>query len=422
MKYRIALLFSILIVLATPAASQSNEETSKAEARRTNWDLAARLDLACAKLARLNAAVPACDRTKAAANPNRVIPNTQIPYLYSVAGSPLRSLNNGDARMLDPSGTVGPMFVMLRQNEYDELSFASPPRPGEIIQGASISYTNDQNAHTQTAPIQGLVGLSAYNWQSPYAYTYCSTGPSTSPRQNGNDRVVLGDFGVGGFVLGDGTFDNPTKATDRSALRGALDADFVLCNTPVFAQQDLQFIPYAQTDFLGRASIGGFDALWEPYSLDQHIGGRLDALAPKLIGHYFRVIGEANVFQVDNPGLTNFMPHTAYALLGATGQVRAVLFENNPSVPPALCGRISLIGTAQYLEDVISPKQPVYLYGAEIDYNLSGQGPSTVNCRSPAPQVTTAGAATISFSYNQGTDIYTLLKQNVYKVALKIGF
>jgi hypothetical protein len=181
-------------------------------------------------------------------------------------------------------------------------------------------------------------------------------------------------------------------------------------------------MPYFQTDFRGKASIAGFDSLWEPTDVNYLLGGRTDVSAPKEIaGYYFRLFGEANVFHVGEAGLTNFVSHKDYALLGGTGEVRAVLFENNPNVPAPLCGRIALIGTGRYLWNEVSQK-PIYLYGAEVDYNLFGQNASTAGCVGSYEQVASGGAGSIAFSYNSGTDPTTLVNQRVYKVTFKLSY
>jgi hypothetical protein len=210
------------------------------------------------------------------------------------------------------------------------------------------------------------------------------------------------------------------SASERSALRAGFDAETYFCDTAVFQQQDLQFLPYAQTDFRGRGSIGGFDALWEPYYINDgiNLGGRLDVLTPKTVGYYFRLIGEANVFRVNDPGLTNFLPHTNYALIGGNAELRAVLFENDPSVGAALCGTISFIGSTKYLWDAVSQK-PIYQLGAEVDYRLGGKSASTANC--PNPSIGN-GSTSIALSYNKGTDPMTFVKQDVYKASLKFAY
>src|SRR6266404_2005992 len=247
----------------------------------------------------------------------------------------------------------------------------------------------------------------------------CSENSAIRPELSGQ---TLNGYGIGAFVQGNGTYNQPTNANEKSALRMGLDADFLFCNTPFVPLQEFQLMPYFQTDFRGRAKIAGFDSLWGLTDTSIHLGGRTDVPKSKLIGFYYRVVGEANLFDVKNAGLTNYLPNTTHAFLGGRTELRAVLFENNPDVWAPLCGRISLVGTAQYLWDAVSQK-PVYLYGGEVGYNLT-PGPSSSNCQgsgsdSPPPPGPTGS---ISFSYNQGTDPMTSVKQNVYKGSLKLSY
>ncbi len=312
---------------------------------------------------------------------------------------------------------IGHPFFILRQDQYDQATYITQLQEGQILQGASVSYTKDHLANTQSATVKGLLGVSAYNGliRAP-----CDNEANYWARQH--DRAFLNGYGIGAFVQGNGTYNQPTNANEKSALRMGLDADFLFCNTPFVPLQEFQLMPYFQTDFRGRANIAGFDSLWELTDTSIHLGGRTDVPKSKLIGFYYRVVGEANLFDVKNAGLTNYLPNTTHAFLGGRTELRAVLFENNPDVWAPLCGRISLVGTAQYLWDAVSQK-PVYLYGGEVGYNLT-LGPSSSNCQgsgsdSPPPPGPTGS---ISFSYNQGTDPMTSVKQNVYKGSLKLSY
>ena len=210
--------------------------------------------------------------------------------------------------------------------------------------------------------------------------------------------------------------------SERSALREGLDVDLLGCNTPIFPYQEAQLLPYYQTDFRGRASVAGFDSIWEPTDVNYYLGGQPDVYAPKEIaGYYFRLYGEANVFHVGEAGLTNFLPHTDYALFGGGTEIRAVLFENNPNVPSALCGRISLIGTSRYLWNEVSQAH-IYLYGGEVDYNLFGQNPSTARCQGSFETVASGGSGSIGFSYTRGTDPATMVDQKSYKLSFKLSY
>lgn len=309
-------------------------------------------------------------------------------------------------------GTVGQPFFIVRQDQYDEVFFDNPLLWGKIIQGASASYTNNQISGSQTASINAFVGYSAYSWESSDAEKLCGQ----------NAPAFISNYGFGPFLLADGNYMQPTSSTEKSALRLGMNGNASFCNL-ASQSDDFKVMPYGQTDFRGRASIGGADVLWEPFNLNPgvNLGGQSDVLTPKTIGYYFRFIGEANIFDVDNAGLTNFTAHTAYALLGGTGQARAVLFENEPWMGKALCGRISLIGTAQYLWDAAWTRQSIYQYGAEVDYNLGSQTPYCSDPSAPTPDPS-AGTATIAFSYSQGTDPATYVRGNTYKLSLKFGF
>ena len=284
-----------------------------------------------------------------------------------------------------------------------------------MLQGSSVSYTNDRIGKTQSLSTKAFAGVSLYNWrQQPPEGCGSSGGPTN-----------LNGFGVGPFIQSNGNLNQPQTASERSALRFGINSDFHLCNTAAFQQEDWNIMPYGQTDFRGKAGIAGFDALWEPlYVTDKiHLGGRADLINPLPIDGYFRIIGEANVFHVGDNGLTNFLPNRNYAFLGGTAEVRAVLFENNDKVPPALCGTISFIGTARYLWDAVSRK-PINLYGAEIDYKLGGSNPYAVACQKTGPVDASLNGGSTSFalSYNQGTDSVTFVKQNKYTASLKFSY
>lgn len=167
-------------------------------------------------------------------------------------------------RSVDPSVTPIPekppepatgWFFMLRQDQYDQISYISRPLPFQVIQGASASYVQDQLSRTASLSSKGYLGVSAYNWTSPCLDNGCSVSNSRRP-------PVLQGFGAGGFIQANGNYTDPMSAGERSALRFGVNVNAYLCNTPVFPIQDVQMIPYYQTDFRGRAGITGFNMLW----------------------------------------------------------------------------------------------------------------------------------------------------------------
>jgi hypothetical protein len=369
---------------------------------------------ACKILAKRNVALPIeCAEfvTTAAVVPPKV-KNVRDAHV-ATAPAPASAPTTSAPVVVPPpgDGARGDPFLLLRQDQYDQVSYVFPYEGYQVVQGASFSYTDDFKAKSQSVSVKAFAGYSAYNWEATRAQTGCASN---------NGPGFLARYGFGPFLQANGSLSEPMSASERSALRAGFNAESYFCDTAVFQQQDLQFLPYAQTDFRGRGSIGGFDALWEPYYINDgiNLGGRLDVLTPKPVGYYFRLMGEANVFRVNDAGLTNFRPHTTYALVGGNAEVRAVLFENDPSVGPALCGTISFIGSAKYLWDAVSQK-PISQFGAEVDYRLGGKSASTANC--PNPSIGT-GSTSIALSYNKGTDPMTFVKQDVYKASLRFAY
>ena len=412
MRYGWLLLVALLAaaaVYATPASSQTNAGATKAS---QSLQADRKIRRLCAELKRLGAGP---DALKLCGYEAALISADPGAHL----GAPRKSAVDASTRTSQIEPPASPedfhegFFTILRQDQYDELSFVIPPPSGgggtQVLQGASLTYQDDQVAAKQSATINALLGVSAYN------------GISQSVTCDAKHAPALSGYGFGAFVLGDGTYNQPTSATEKSALRFSLDADSQLCNMPIVSQQEYQLMPYYQTDFRGKASIEGFDGLWELFDRDYHLGGRTSVAEPRddaIVSYYFRVLAEANTFYVGNPGLTDFAANRTYALFGDTTQIKTVLFENNNKVPAFLCGRISLIGVARELWGV---QKPIYLYGGEVDYSLTGNA-SNAKCAGAAGDVGSSVNGSISFSYTQGTDPATLVKQNIYKAGFKLGF
>ncbi|MBR0775147.1 hypothetical protein JQ625_09900 [Bradyrhizobium diazoefficiens] len=396
--------------ISSSALAGSEEASSHRQRRAGEKDV--EFVAACKVLAKRNVALPAeCAEFVPTASLPQVKPKKAARDAHASAVPPPSSVVKVTAVRPAGDGAPGDPFLMMRQDQYDQVSYVFPYEGYQVLQGASFSYSDDFKAKSQSVSVKAFAGYSAYNWEATRAETGCASnrGPG-----------FLARYGFGPFLQANGNLSEPMSASERSALRMGFDAETYFCDTAVFQQQDLQFLPYAQTDFRGRGSIGGFDALWEPYYINDgiNLGGRLDVLTPKTVGYYFRLMGEANVFRVNDPGLTNFLPHSNYALIGGNAELRAVLFENDPSVGAALCGTISFIGSTKYLWDAVSQKS-IYQLGAEVDYRLGGKSASTANC--PSPSIGN-GSTSIALSYNKGTDPMTFVKQDVYKASLKFAY
>jgi len=287
--------------------------------------------------------------------------------------------------------------LFLRRDRSDVFSFLVPCGPSDEP-GASGSLTRDSLAGTTKITPQGLLGyVVARDKDSLYAFA-----PS---------------------IYANGTFADPFKAaTERSAVRGSFDSQFVVPNVGG-VDNYIDIAPYAQTDFRGIGRIAGVDAIWEPYYDPLHLGGRDDENYRELIGFYWRLEPELDILHVETPGLTNFTSRSNYEFLGGTAQARLVLFQNMPEVGP-LCGRIYVNGTGQYFDNA-STGSGLWNYSAEVGYFLgSGVAPYWRYCVPPdanghAPQPSSsATSSSISFVYSNGTDKMTLVNQKQYKVQL----
>ncbi|MGY4480127.1 hypothetical protein [Bradyrhizobium sp. USDA 3364] len=406
-----SILIGVLAVTSVSSAAMAGVEGISSHRQRRVGEKDVELIAACKVLAKRNVALPTeCAQFVPAAAAPQARPKAG-PRDARAAIPAASAVTTAAATPLTGDGAPGDPFLMMRQDQYDQVSYIFPYEGYQVLQGASFSYTDDFKAKSQSVSVKAFAGYSAYNWEATRAETGCASnrGPG-----------FLARYGFGPFLQANGTLSEPMSASERSALRAGFDAEAYFCDTAVFQQQDFQFLPYAQTDFRGKGTIGGFDALWEPYFVNDgiNLGGRLDVLSPKTVGYYFRLLGEANVFRVNDAGLTNFLPHTNYALIGGNAELRAVLFENDPSVGAALCGTVSFIGSAKYLWDAVSQK-PINQFGAEIDYRLGGKSASTANC--PNPSIGN-GSTSVALSYNKGTDPMTFVKQDVYRASLKFAY
>jgi hypothetical protein len=320
-----------------------------------------------------------------------------------------RPVASAQAAILAPSPVVYvdscDQSFFLRRDRTDVFSFLSPCGPGDVP-GASISYTNDRQAKTQTFSVQALTGYTVKRGESADGNINYAITPS---------------------LYLNGSLGEPFKTTERNAMRVASDFE-VAFHTPGFILRNhsVDIAPYYQTDYRGKGTIAGTDIIWEPYNLDIHLGGRYDEQARELVGIYWRVQGEADINHVYNAGLTNFVANQDHAFLGGTLQARMILFQNMPEFG-ALCGRIYVNATGQAFTDV-SQGHGLSNYSAEVGYYLSnGVAPYWRFCgtkkdgEAPLPTASATSSA-ISLIYSNGTDKTTLVNQRQYKAQLSFRF
>jgi hypothetical protein len=302
--------------------------------------------------------------------------------------------------------------LYVRSDPIDAFYYLYPLAPLDG-RGASVSYTGDRRADTDTFTVRGFTSyVLARDFLEPQDRS--PTGPLT-----------LTGYAFAPFLFLNGTLREPRPRSERSALQAGLDTQFEFWRGGIFSTQNVGIRPYYQTDFRGFGDIAGVTALWEPYKLDWHLGGRADIAAPKFIGFYWRAVAEANIFHVGNAGLSNFEPDTTYSWLGGTLQLRSVFFENMPDVPSWLCGRV--YGNASYERFWnASSSRDVEDFEAELGYILnSAPTPSNRACVASPGEFDPSkyrGKSSLSFVYNKGTDRSTLEKRDQFKVQLSFQY
>lgn len=274
--------------------------------------------------------------------------------------------------------------------------------------GASISWTKDYLASTNSIAVQGFGSYVLTRQEiGDFIATPNSSGKVEAPLQ-------LSEYAVAPFVFANGTTTQPRKKSERNALQMGFDTQMELVGGGFFSVQNLDISPYFQTDYRGLASIVGLTTLWEPYKLDWRLGGSYKN-EPQLLAWYWRAIAEADFLYVNTPGLTNFARNTDYARFGGTLQANGVLFANMSTVPQQLCGRISLFGSVAFFENA-TKGTPLHNWHGEIDYNLNGAPAfATVGCEGgKSPESGPQTKTTLALTFDEGTDQKTLEKRRKY--------
>ena len=332
-----------------------------------------------------------------------------VPVAPAVAGANLEVTNPNFSpeQLLRERALQEPLWFLRRDpTDLSAYQYFNPGQPSDG-KGGAFSFTNDLTSRSRVANIQAFAGVVL----PPYYPVDADRSP-TGP-------IALAAAAVAPFVWLSGTLTDPRKPTERSLAQFGVDAQFEFWRGGLFSTQDISLRPYLQTDFRGEGRIAGLQGLWEPYKEQWHLGARYDMRDPKLVGVLWRVIGEFDSVYVDKPGLSDFTMRTAYAWLGGTVQVRAVLFENLNSVPEWLCGRVFVNGAVNYFWDANSGRS-ITDSEAAIGYSFASSS-SNAQC-STSPKLGQQLKPTISLVYNNGTQKSTLEKREQYKAVLSVQF
>jgi hypothetical protein len=279
-----------------------------------------------------------------------------------------------------------PQRLFIRADSIDNFLYGITP--AAKAKGASISYTNDHVAGKQTISVNGMVSYMLYR-------NLCVD----PPYENGS---YISGWAVVPFISGNGDFTQPQAKKEQSSTKIGIETQFEvsrglasLSDFPL--RQVFTLSPYFQTDFRGQASASGLNAYWDLYDARFHLGGYLPS--NPYLGWFLQLRGEADLRNVEDPGLTGLSP-TSYAWIGGTARLSIFFFPFADNVPENIRNRFSLIAGVNFFHDLRSGMD-IHSYTATLKYKLNPEGYSS-----------------IGFEYSKGTDKDTLVSADKYMVKL----
>ncbi|MEX2697072.1 hypothetical protein [Rhizobium mongolense] len=273
--------------------------------------------------------------------------------------------------------------VFIRRNRLDNWMFDLVPV--SEAEGASISYTNDQQADENTLSIDGTIGVAL--WRDPCRKPQDGSEPGTP---------YFSAFAVVPWLSAHGT--RSTGDTESSDLRFGLEFQSELADIAPLNLSYFSVSPYYQTDFRGEANAFGVEAIWTPYWLEARLGGNY-IVNDDPLDWFWQFSGEADYLSVQDVGRTD-LTDDDYAWFGFTAKIN--LFPFSDSSNEALRDRVRLTGTMKHYWDVLSGEH-ISDYMAELAYNLD---PS--------------GSTSISLNYENGTRKET--RTDVDQIELKLNY
>jgi hypothetical protein len=277
-----------------------------------------------------------------------------------------------------------PQNLYIRADSLDNYLYGITPASKAL--GASISYLNDQVAHSQSVGINGMVSYVV-------ARDLCPDTPV-------GDQPFISGYAIAPYVQGAGNLTIPQSKKEQSFAKIGVEAELeVARGFPL--RQVFTFAPYYLTDYRGQAQAEGANFYWDAYDADLHLGGYINT--NPYLGWFVQVRGEADVRNVDAVGVTG-LDKVSYAWLGGTIRASFFLFPTAMDVDPVWRNRLSFIGEVSWFEDARSG-QEVHKYVATAKYNISESGNSS-----------------IQLQYTRGTDKETLVFLNQVLVKLSYAY
>jgi hypothetical protein len=273
------------------------------------------------------------------------------------------------------------------------------------------------------APFIGSNG----SWNEPI--TTVTTSATASKKTVAGTTTTVSSNGLTSTTVvpaKNGSITTITKKYALSALTFGADFQFDLSTADFPLSQHFFYIsPFHQTDYLNEANINGVNVAYEPVLANVLNDGFINS------GVYFYTgfRAEADFSNVADPGLT-LQTKGQHAWLGETLRPNITLFPLVDAPPSStdstdwfttwVRGRFSLIGTQKYFWDAATKRAAQY-YQAILQYKLGAckVDPNSVQLGSPCA---ISGSSAISLEYDWGTDVNTLIKQNMLKISLNFSY
>jgi hypothetical protein len=352
-----------------------------------------------------------------------------------VVNSQTRAVSMPPLREWEQDCVPLPNSLFVRADPLDNFHYLIAPVSGPAssadekssssasAKGASISYTDDRQARTQSATINGRVSYLAFS-------RYCA-----APRYH-DDVPYIHAFGIAPFIDGNGTWNQPVTKSGTSSLLSGVDFVAAL-DVPsswffVPTTQYFYVSPFHKTDFRGVADANGVTFAWEPQVLALNLGIAAKSNSP-YINFFWQFRTQVEWSDVSKVGYTN-LTLGDHDVVATIARANFALLPQNPandSLPPWVSdwvvGRFSIIGTVENFHDAATTRSYEY-YSASLQYKLGacttksssadagGSGADTPN------ECTVQGSSALSLEYDWGTDINTFVSQNRYLVKLTYAY
>jgi hypothetical protein len=352
------------------------------------------------------------DRAKSVANDVLFFKGRKVAEIDKVAASrPPPALPTDIKPPKDGCESQQRLFVRrdrLDTYQFRDSTFMNGTTPRSKAKGASVSFTRDDIAQTDSLTVNGRISYVVVQ-NDPMSPCFNGLGGDPYAKRDFKMPFLFGST-VALWTDAQGTFNSPHTKAEKSALKSGFDAQASVAGGSLFDLQYLIASPYAQTDFRGEARVYGFTAAWEPISRDLRLGGAIGAPATTYLDWFWQFRAETDVKRVDVVGITA-LTRGDYVWSGAMARLHLTPFPDRSTYDAYAISPFTDLVNRLYADITVNYHREfdrgidALLWAAEVGFN-----------------VTPDGGASVSVRYTDGLDKDTLVKQQQYLVALNYKF